>query len=194
MINVNNVNRIPEFTNVLPDTTIDNDSNLEFSYQATDPDEEPLSFGLKKIIRGINLTNSGELSWDIPEQPKEQYEISVFVTDSIDTVGTSAIVKVNDVVSIASEESIPDKFSLSQNYPNPFNPRTKIKYGLKKDCKVKISIYDINGNKVETILDDEKPAGYHQVSWNAGSVPTGVYFYKIRAGKFTDVKKCVLMK
>jgi hypothetical protein len=88
----------------------------------------------------------------------------------------------------------PTEFSLSQNYPNPFNPVTSIEYSLKKDCQVEISIYDINGKQVETLLKDNKSAGSHKVTWNADGIPTGVYFYKIHAGSFTDVKKCILIQ
>jgi hypothetical protein len=89
---------------------------------------------------------------------------------------------------------IPDKYFLNQNYPNPFNPVTKIKYGLPKSGKVKIEIYNIIGQKVLTILDEYKDAGYHATDFNAGNLPSGVYFYQIRTKEFNNVKKMVLVK
>jgi hypothetical protein len=83
---------------------------------------------------------------------------------------------------------------LYQNYPNPFNPSTTIKYGLPKGSHVRISIYNLNGELIKTLIDNHKSAGYHKSTWNARDVPTGVYFYQIKADKFTDVKKCILIK
>ena len=89
---------------------------------------------------------------------------------------------------------IPNKYVLNQNYPNPFNPVTKIKYGLPKSGKVKIEVYNIIGQKVETILDNFKNAGYHAIDFNAGNLPSGVYFYRIQTKGFNNVKKMVLIK
>ena len=90
--------------------------------------------------------------------------------------------------------NFPKSFQLYQNYPNHFNPTTTIKYQLSDASDVKISIYNLNGELIETIVNDHKTAGYHTTTWNATGAPTGVYFYKIKAGNFTDVKKCILMK
>ena len=194
-ITVNNVNRKPEFTAFLTDTSITNDTELIFSYAAEDPDEDEIIFGLQDTIDGLVLSETGELNWTPPEQPKEEYEISIFATDNIDTVLTSAIVEVEDVVSISRIGlGIPDEYSLGHNYPNPFNPSTSIRFGLPERAKVNISVYDINGNLIEKILDNQKEAGFHKIIWNANNVSTGVYFYRIQTSKFTDVKKCILMK
>lgn len=89
---------------------------------------------------------------------------------------------------------IPDTFQLFQNYPNPFNPVTKIKYGLPISGRVKIDIYNIISQKVLTILDDFKNAGYHTMDFNAGNLTSGVYLYQIRTGEFSSVKKMILIK
>ena len=88
----------------------------------------------------------------------------------------------------------PESFQLNHNYPNPFNPKTTIKYSLPKASQVKISIYNLNGKLIETILNDRKSAGSHYTKWDASDFASGVYFYKIQAGNFTDVKRCILMK
>ncbi|MCF7886526.1 MAG: T9SS type A sorting domain-containing protein [Candidatus Marinimicrobia bacterium] len=93
-----------------------------------------------------------------------------------------------------NNSKLPDKFTLYQNYPNPFNPLTTIKYSLSVESEVRISIYNMNGNLVETIVNDHKNAGNHYKKWDASGLASGVYFYKIQAGNFTDVKKCLLMK
>jgi len=89
---------------------------------------------------------------------------------------------------------IPEEFSLSQNYPNPFNPSTTIKYGLKKQSAVNITIYDITGGKVEELVNDVMNAGSHEIIWNAANYSSGVYFYQIKAADFKETKKMNLIK
>jgi len=91
-------------------------------------------------------------------------------------------------------QPIPTKFALQQNYPNPFNPTTTIPYQLPEKEYVRISIYNLNGQLVETIVSKEQPAGYYSVVWNSSKVSSGIYIYRIDAGSFHDVKKCVILK
>ena len=85
------------------------------------------------------------------------------------------------------------------NYPNPFNPETVIKYGLKTDTKVLLEIYNLRGQKVKTLINDYQSAGYHQATWNGRDktgkqTTSGVYFYKFKAGNYTEIKKMIMMK
>jgi hypothetical protein len=89
---------------------------------------------------------------------------------------------------------LPKKFALYQNFPNPFNPATKIKYDIPTDSRVTIKIYNLIGQEVATLLDDDQEAGYKSVEWNASSLPSGMYIYRITAGSFSDVKKLMLVK
>jgi len=94
---------------------------------------------------------------------------------------------------------IPRTFSLSQNYPNPFNPTTTIEYGLPEQSDVKLIIYDIKGNTIKQWNYTNQNAGYYSVVWDGGNtygnkVSTGIYFYRIIAGNFTQTKKMVFMK
>ncbi len=88
----------------------------------------------------------------------------------------------------------PKKLELFQNYPNPFNPNTTIRYQLPKAEHVAVGIYDLQGRLVETLVDGEKAAGRYSVTWHAVNQPSGVYFYRIRAGQFTATKKLLLVK
>jgi hypothetical protein len=90
--------------------------------------------------------------------------------------------------------SVPDKFSLSQNYPNPFNPSTRIDYNLPVDTKVLIKLYDNTGREVAIIVNSTQSAGYYSVQFNGENLSNGVYFYRITAGDFKQVKKMILMK
>ena len=99
----------------------------------------------------------------------------------------------------ADPNLIPAVTSLTGNYPNPFNPSTKIAFGLHKDQNVEIVVYNVKGEKVKTLLSSELEAGMHNVTWygiddNGKTVASGVYFYKMKAEKFVETKKMILMK
>jgi hypothetical protein len=83
---------------------------------------------------------------------------------------------------------------LNQNYPNPFNPVTSIKYSLPQNQFVKINVYDVSGKLVNELVNGFKLAGEHNVNFNALSLPSGIYFYELQAGEFTDTKKMMLIK
>ncbi len=95
--------------------------------------------------------------------------------------------------------SIPDRFELKDNYPNPFNAQTEIQYGLPEPSEVNLSVYNIMGQKVRTLVEGRQSAGVHRVTWdgrneNGETVASGVYFYTIRAGTYIETKKMTLLK
>ncbi len=90
--------------------------------------------------------------------------------------------------------NIPQVYSLSQNFPNPFNPTTNIKFSLPQQSFVKLVVYDILGNEVATLINGNMEAGNHEIDFNATSLASGIYLYKIEAGEFTAVKKMMLIK
>lgn len=90
--------------------------------------------------------------------------------------------------------NIPVKFGLEQNYPNPFNPTTVIKYELPKSGLVKINIYDALGREIKTLINKQEPAGNYEITFDAAKIPSGVYFYRLTAGNYTETKKMVLQK
>ena len=100
---------------------------------------------------------------------------------------TSLGTKDDDVLS-------PTAFTLKQNYPNPFNPVTTISYQLPKTTFVNLSIYNVVGQLIETLVNEYDNAGLHTVEWNASRVGSGVYFYRIEAGEYTETKKCLILK
>jgi glycosidase len=104
-----------------------------------------------------------------------------------------------DSVSVVSVDDnhagvIPAEFKLYQNYPNPFNPATTIKYQVKEAGKVMLKLYDILGAEVTTLVNEEKSPGTYQVEFNASSLSSGVYLYRMQAGDYVSVKKLILMK
>ena len=85
-------------------------------------------------------------------------------------------------------------FYLNQNYPNPFNPNTKIKYSVPQTSQVQITIFDVLGNEIETLVKGEKPPGTYEIIWNADKLTSGIYFYQLKAGDFVETKKMILLK
>jgi hypothetical protein len=92
------------------------------------------------------------------------------------------------------ESTVPLTFQLSQNYPNPFNPSTIISFAVPKKQLVKIVIYDVLGNEVKTVLNDNREAGKYSITVDASTLSSGVYFYRMVSGDFTETRKMVLIK
>jgi hypothetical protein len=147
----------------------------------------------------INITNG-----KYPIQLKsliegEEFEVIGNVTQkNYGKLTKNNFVKIDDAKDVAltlHKVTIPIDYYLSQNYPNPFNPSTKIKFGLPKDQKVKVIIYDILGQEVERLVNNEQlKAGHYTIEWNAAKYASGVYILNIEAGNFNSVKKMMLLK
>jgi len=149
-------------------------------------------------------TNGGE-NWEIESLMGLNFFgswlSSVYFTD-INTgwvVGSEGIIlhTTNGGVSFVEEEQIdeiPTEFLLSQNFPNPFNPSTKIKYSVPQSSNITLTVFDILGNEIETLVNEEKPAGTYEVEFNASALPSGVYFYQLKAGSFLQTKKMLFLK
>jgi hypothetical protein len=112
------------------------------------------------------------------------------------TEGSGAVWTKSIIVQYAG----PTTFALDQNFPNPFNPTTKIQYQLPTDSRVTLKVYDVLGREVTTLLNDIRPAGYHDAQWDAGNVASGVYFYRMEAealtggSGFQQIKKLLVVK
>ena len=89
---------------------------------------------------------------------------------------------------------IPTLFSLSQNYPNPFNPATTISFSLPSRSFVTLKVFDILGKEVSTLVSQELPSGAYSRQWNATNISTGVYFYRLQAGTYSETKKLLLLR
>jgi len=126
---------------------------------------------------------------------------NVFATDGIDTVSSNEDHWVFLIIQVGTVEDgvIPTQFALHQNYPNPFNPITTIQYDLPERSEIQITVLDLLGRKVITLVSEIQDAGYKSVKWNATnslgqSVSAGVYFYQIIAGDYVQTRKMVLLK
>ncbi len=92
------------------------------------------------------------------------------------------------------DKEIPSQFSLSQNYPNPFNPKTKIRFALPKSSFANLVVYDALGSEVATLVNEHLNPGTYEVDWDGSGFASGIYYYKLTAGDYTETKKMVLMK
>ena len=92
------------------------------------------------------------------------------------------------------EAGTPTEFSISQNFPNPFNPTTTIPFALPHTGRTTITLYNLLGRTVRTLINGELKAGYHELRFDARSLPSAVYFYTIQSGRFVQTKKMVAMK
>ncbi len=99
----------------------------------------------------------------------------------------------NSCLSI-DELRIPDRYSITSLYPNPFNPVINISYGLPENTNIQVVVYDIGGNRIETLLNGFQAVGIHSISWNASSYPSGLYFIRLVGSGFSETQKVVLMK
>ena len=88
----------------------------------------------------------------------------------------------------------PEKFELSQNYPNPFNPVTHLGFGISNLGFVSLKVYDVLGNEVKTLINEIKHPGYYEVEFDGSNLPSGIYYYKLEAGSFIQVRKMMLVK
>jgi uncharacterized repeat protein (TIGR02543 family) len=148
------------------------------------------------ITSGNSGTNSGIINVSY-EANIDAARVAVITVNTTGTAGSTKNVEVRqtqytDVWDL--DIGIPVTFNLSQNYPNPFNPNTKIRYGLSKEGFVKITVYDFIGKETAILVNGLQSVGYHEVDFNASNLPSGVYFYQLRAGNFILTKKLVLLK
>ncbi|MDH3267516.1 MAG: T9SS type A sorting domain-containing protein [Ignavibacteria bacterium] len=114
--------------------------------------------------------------------------------DASDPTWVEANILVLNVAGKNNSSSVPEQFSLSQNYPNPFNPSTRINYSVPYKYYVKIKLYDILGNEIATLVNEEKPAGNNSINFDASGLSSGVYFYQLSADNFIETKKMILLR
>lgn len=200
-------NNPPAFTDVIPDGRVFIPEITpsgwvvhNFQYAGSDPDGDAVSFYLVDGPNGSSITASGLFSWELTDQYAAQTNIpiTVGITDGLLSTEHTSLVNTDNVVGVESE-AIPTDYSLSQNYPNPFNPSTTIKFGIPEAANVSVKIFNLLGQEVATLVNNNLEAGYHIINFNASNMISGMYFYRIQANgidgsNYTDVKKMLLVK
>lgn len=145
---------------------------------------------------GINPPSNAEL-FDAPfniVSYGEDKDKNLYFLSYNSTAGKIYTIVDTTLTNVTNSTGIPDGFELLQNYPNPFNPQTTVRYSIPVASVVKIILYDVRGNEVLTMLNESKEAGDHEFTFNASGLSSGIYYYKMFAGKFEMTKKFVLMK
>ncbi|MCH7974683.1 MAG: T9SS type A sorting domain-containing protein, partial [Bacteroidetes bacterium] len=145
-----------------------------------------------------SISNIGFYSWVINTSMPSFYcliRISDIIDENIFDISDDVfIIDIFTSVEDYFGNGIPTEYNLIQNFPNPFNPSTTIYYGLPEESAVKINIYGVLGNEVMVYSEDKQEAGYHRVEFDASGLPSGIYFYRMQAGKFIETKKMILLK
>ncbi|MCY7361605.1 MAG: T9SS type A sorting domain-containing protein, partial [Ignavibacteria bacterium] len=143
-----------------------------------------------------NIVGSGPYS--IPAGENITVTFALIAGDNLADLQSNCIAarnKYNSVIGITSNNSqIPYRYSLSQNYPNPFNPTTKINFSVPVNSLVKLKIYNVLGKEVMTLINDQKPAGNYAAEFNGANLSSGIYFFRMEAAEFVDVKRMMLIK
>jgi hypothetical protein len=98
------------------------------------------------------------------------------------------------IADVEIDNFIPERYTLKQNFPNPFNPSTTISYEIPREVHVKLEVYNLLGQRVQLLIDEVQQSGYHQIVFQADNFASGVYFYRLQAANYTDVKKMMLIR
>ena len=164
-------------------------------------------------IHNISLDDTHWVSilpWVIPPSPKNTGNVvprnvtsfqftpdntgSYVIQHTVHGFSGTLIVDKPIITGVATPQAVPEEYTLFQNYPNPFNPSTIINYALPEKGNVELIVYDVLGNEIVTLVNEEKSAGTYDVEFNATGLPSGIYFYKLQAGNFVETKKMILIK
>ncbi len=186
------------------------DDSVWFGFDNAIEGDQPWSFISQDVINAwfwvghmmneeravINVSDAGEHIFEVyMREPSYRIDKIIITTDEeyqptgegpAETLAATAVEKDQNVVAA--------DFTLAQNYPNPFNPVTTISYSLSKAENVTLTIYDVTGKQIETLVNEYHTAGVYDVQWTATGLASGIYFYKLQAGSFTQTKKLVLQK
>ncbi|MBL7127652.1 MAG: T9SS type A sorting domain-containing protein [Ignavibacteria bacterium] len=151
------------------------------------------------LSRILKTTNGGD-NWFVQPRITSRTLYSVFFTNSntgwvVGEYGTILKTTNGGTVFVNKIENIiPKIFSLSQNYPNPFNPTTTIRYDIKTKGNIELKVFDLLGREITMLVNESQTPGTYEIVFDAASLPSGVYFYQLKAGDFVETKKMVVVK
>jgi hypothetical protein len=168
-----------------------------------------LSFPLLLLLAQLQVFSQSQIPASVLSSGGEQISSTRYILNS--TVGEPFIGKSlsasyqqysgfwyvyeqSTITEVEADEGIPISYKLEQNYPNPFNPSTIIKFGVPERGTVLIKIYDILGNEVAVLVNEEMEAGWYRREFNAGSFSSGIYICRMQSGTYTNTKKMLMIK
>ena len=146
----------------------------------------------------LKTTDGGE-SWEFEPSGTKNLLFAAHFTEqnigyAVGMGGTIITNKDSGAVAVQEDIPIPTGYALYQNYPNPFNAQTSIQFCLPSACNVRIEIFNPIGQRITTLLNSHKPAGYHRIDFDGSNLPSGIYYYKLQTDKFQESRKMVLVK
>ena len=162
--------------------------------------ENPAYIYVGELDGNIFLSQDGGSSWIATEIPPLGVTFQIYAADTMNVYAMQnhALFKLNSPFFVTdvseSNNNLIQHYILKQNYPNPFNPRTTINYQIPELSFVTLKVYDVLGSEVATIVNEEKPSGSYTIDFDARGLSNGIYFYKIHAGTFVEIKKMILLK
>jgi hypothetical protein len=154
----------------------------------------------QQFVMTIDTTrgNPSAFDWMIPTNLTvgPNYKIVVVSMEDGAVVDTSeGTFSIDPATGIETQDTeIPDEYKLSQNYPNPFNPLTSIEFAIPNDEFVNLTVYNMLGKTISTLVNERMPGGNYEVNFDASDLSSGVYFYRLTAGSFVNIKKMVVIK
>jgi len=198
------------FNGVLPNTTVSADFALRNLGNAD-------LTGIISVPAGFVLSQNGsdlpmDYAYQITPSETRYFTLSYTAGSTVNTINETLIITTNDpanpnldipvlVTPSANEDPnlVPFTTALDKNYPNPFNPETTIRFSTKEAGQVRLSIYNLKGQLIRNLVDENKAAGQHRVIWNGkddrgSNVASGIYFYRMDATNYSATKKMMLMK
>ncbi len=200
---VRNVNRPPEFFHLADSLWVNEGELLESVVTATDPDGDLVELVFDpQLPAGWTFTDHGDgsglFSWQPDFDEAGEYTANVYASDGQVGVDTTMIITVKDVIlSAPGESAMPTEYFLADAFPNPFNSSTTIRFGLPVAGEVSLSVYYLSGKKVADLVGLGGPtyaAGWHEVVWEAGNVPAGVYLIEMQTAGGKLSKRVALIK
>jgi len=175
------------------DLVVSDYSGFVMYYRNTGEDSSPVFTNSERLMAGSTHMKVGgygrldAVDWD------EDGDIDILMRESDAYVNLFLNTTISSAVTDNSSE-LPSGFYLGQNFPNPFNASTTISYQLAEPTVVRLSVYNLSGQLIDELVNEQQVSGYYSISWTALKQKSGIYFFKLSAGEFTFTKKCILQK
>lgn len=177
---------------------IEGGSVYEINWTSTDVENVKIDYSINNGASWTAVIDStqstGIYLWDVPNVLTVQGRVKISDLSSPSIYDYSDNPFRIDYTSDISEQDFSIEYKLNQNYPNPFNPSTRIEFSVPQFCYVNLTVYDLLGNLVSTLVSEFKTAGNYQVDFDAGNIPSGLYFYKFSTPDYFETKKMILLK
>jgi hypothetical protein len=146
-------------------------------------------------LDGEELSLTVWSSWNMQEYPLAVSSMSDFLNKQ--SIDEGLVYRANSALVAVAEDPLPQfpvNYNLAQNFPNPFNPSTTIRYTIPERAQVKLEIYNMLGQLIEVLVDEEQFSGYHEVVFRRTNLASGVYIYRLQAGYFVETRRMIILK